>query len=299
MSLLTIFTAPKPFSDPHIATIQRNAITSWTRLGSEVEVLLLGDEEGIEKAAAELEVRHIKEVASNHNEVPLISALFETARQSCGSPLLAYVNADILLFPNFVETARKVAELEEKFLLVGRRWDLDVDAPLDFKNGWEQELWEDAVSRGRLHRPVGSDYFIFPRDLFTQVPDFVVGRAGWDNWIIYHASRASWPCIDASGAIKIIHQNHDYNHLPGGRIHYRQEETFQNIELAGGYHTLYTLREVNKVFEDGCIRPARLTLVKVLRRLELLVVPRLEHDPGGLRGRLTRLFRRTIRRIEV
>ena len=32
-STITIFTAPKPFTDPHIDLIQRNAIRSWRDLG--------------------------------------------------------------------------------------------------------------------------------------------------------------------------------------------------------------------------------------------------------------------------
>ncbi len=43
MSLITFFSAPKPFTDPHIAMIQRNAIKSWTLL-PDVEVILLGEE---------------------------------------------------------------------------------------------------------------------------------------------------------------------------------------------------------------------------------------------------------------
>ncbi len=30
---LTLFTAPKPFTNPHIALIQRNAFRSWQALG--------------------------------------------------------------------------------------------------------------------------------------------------------------------------------------------------------------------------------------------------------------------------
>ena len=40
---ITIFSGPKPFTLPHIATIQRNAIRSWLALGAEVDVLLLAD----------------------------------------------------------------------------------------------------------------------------------------------------------------------------------------------------------------------------------------------------------------
>jgi len=41
MSRLAIFTAPKPFTNPHIRIIQRNAIRSWQALGDEVEVWLV------------------------------------------------------------------------------------------------------------------------------------------------------------------------------------------------------------------------------------------------------------------
>ena len=40
MSFLTIFSAPKKFTDPHIDIIQRNAIQSWQHLGPDVEVIL-------------------------------------------------------------------------------------------------------------------------------------------------------------------------------------------------------------------------------------------------------------------
>ena len=53
MPLITLFSAPKPFTDPHIAMIQRNAVRSWTLL-PDVEVILLGAEEGLAEAAFEL-----------------------------------------------------------------------------------------------------------------------------------------------------------------------------------------------------------------------------------------------------
>jgi hypothetical protein len=62
MTFLTIFTAPKPFTNPHIATIQRNAIQSWMQLGSEVEVYLMGDEQGMSEIAQEFGLRHFPEV---------------------------------------------------------------------------------------------------------------------------------------------------------------------------------------------------------------------------------------------
>ena len=81
MSLITLFSAPKPFTDPHIATIQRNAIKSWTLL-PDVDVILLGDEEGLAEAADELGVKHIPDVARSESGTPLISSMFHLARES-------------------------------------------------------------------------------------------------------------------------------------------------------------------------------------------------------------------------
>src|SRR5512133_2549346 len=106
MKTITLFTAPKPFTNPHIAMIQRNAIRSWRALGDGLEILLLGEEEGIAENAKNLGVRHIQEIRKNSYGTPLISSLFQTARDQNDSPLLAYVNADILLMQDFVSVAR-------------------------------------------------------------------------------------------------------------------------------------------------------------------------------------------------
>jgi hypothetical protein len=254
MTLLSIFSAPKPFTDPHIATIQRNAIGSWTHL-PEAEVFLVGEETGLAETAREFGVRHLSNVARNAEGTPLVSSIFALARQASTAPLLVYVNADILLMPDLIEAARQVMSRTKKFIIVGQRWDLDVTQPLDFSDGWVERLQADAHGRGELHRPMGSDYFIFPRDCFSDMPDFAIGRAGWDNWMIYKARKEGWPTVDASASIFIIHQNHDYGHLPGGQPHYRLPETYENIRLAGGREmTRFTLLDTNRKLVNGRLR---------------------------------------------
>ena len=78
MTLLTIFSAPKPFTDPHIAIIQRNAIGSWMRL-PETEVFLVGEESGMAETAREFGVRHLPNVARNPEGTPLVSSIFSLA----------------------------------------------------------------------------------------------------------------------------------------------------------------------------------------------------------------------------
>lgn len=294
MPFLTIFSAPKPFTDPHIDTIQRNAIQSWMHLGDEVNVILVGDEPGLGEVAAEYGVELLTEVERNEKGTPLVSSIFELARVACNSPLLIYVNADILLLPDIVEASCQIAGQASEFLVVGQRWDLDVRARLDFSTGWEQHLQGDVSSRGGLHLPAGSDYFIFPRQLFTDIPDFAIGRAGWDNWMIYHARQRGWLVVDGTPSITVIHQDHDYSHLPGGRPHYEQSESFDNEELAGGSANLYMVLDSQVQLRDGSLRPPKPSLVRSLRRGELWLTPP-DGKRHGLRWSLARQFRRTRR----
>src|SRR5215212_4263016 len=106
MPLLTLFSAPKPFTNPHIAMIQRNAIKSWTLL-RDVEVILLGEEVGLAEAARELGVRHIPTVERNANDTPLISSMFRLARENSKSDTLCIINADMILMQDFLEAARR------------------------------------------------------------------------------------------------------------------------------------------------------------------------------------------------
>lgn len=296
MTLLTLFTAPKPFTNPHICTIQRNAIQSWRSL-PDVDVILIGDEPGIANAAAEFGVTHLGNVARTPQGTPLVSSIFSLARSHSTTPLLCYLNADILLTPDLVSAARRVYEQTGDFLLVGRRWNLDVAEPLDFSPGWDERLRARVRRQGRLHPPSGSDYFLFPRHLFAHIPDFAIGRAGWDNWMIYHARRQGWPTIDATADVFIVHQNHDYSHLPDGQPHYDHEESRRNVALARGlenHYTSYLLLDANRELRKGQIVAPRLTLLRTLRALELAVRPKNER---GTRWWLARRLRRLRRKL--
>jgi hypothetical protein len=125
------------------------------------------------------------------------------------------------------------------------------------------------MNEGRLHRASGSDYFIFPRECFKDMPAFAIGRAGWDNWMIYAGRKNGWPVVDATASIMIVHQNHDYSHLPGGQPHYRLPETYENVRLAGGKRAIFELQDVSCHLVDGRFLPVPFSWRKLLREVEI------------------------------
>lgn len=252
--MLTIFTIPKPFSGS-TGLIQRNAIGSWLQLRPKCDVILLGDDPGVKDTAESLAVRHIETLERNEFGTPLLASAFRIAEESAKHTIMMYINTDIILFQTLIEALLAIDK--PRFLLCGRRWDLDVREEINFQEvDWDQKVLARAKREGRQHGMSGIDYFVFPKDLINMRP-FAVGRPGWDSWLIYEMRRRQIPVIDASESVTIVHQNHDYSHSAFGRgTCVTGPELKRNLQLAGGFSCLLTLRDADwNLSRDGLHRP--------------------------------------------
>ncbi len=242
--MITIFTIPKSFTNPHINIIQRNAIKSWVLLQPACEIILVGNDDGVAEIAREFGVRQIPNVECNKFDTPLLNSAFDLVRKVSQNDILAYVNSDIILFDDFIDSLKY---LPKKFLVVGQKWDLNITKFIDFNNSnWDKLLKEETKEKGKLQSPAGSDYFIFRKQSFENLPAFAVGRIGWDNWMIYEGRRQKMPVIDATQAIMAIHQNHDYSHQnDNGKNISTNSEAQKNIKLAKGRKHFFVLKHTN------------------------------------------------------
>jgi hypothetical protein len=239
--MITIFTIPKAFKG-HEAIIQKNAIKNWIKLEPKCQIFLFGNDHGVNDVAQELNLKHFPDIARNKFGTPLLGDAFKITQKNAIHSIIMYVNADILFFSDLIQTVKSIKL--NKYLLCGRRWDLDINKNINFEDkNWESELQNKVASDGQLHGYSGIDYFIFKKDLFI-LPDFAVGRGGWDNWVLFNARERDISIIDCTESIKVIHQNHDYNHLSVKPENRRKlEEVKINFALAGGKNNQLTLRE--------------------------------------------------------
>ncbi len=230
---LTLFATPKRF-DGHIGVIQRNAIQSWTRMSPRPEIILFGHEPGTAEAAAEFGLHHIANVKCNQWGTPLISDLFGQAEKSGSGQILSYVNSDIVLFDDFAQALARVAEWSDHFLMVGRRTDLEVKEAIKFDADSVTELRSRARRNGKLQIARSIDYFAFSRGLYPAIPALAIGRFWWDNWLLWKARSLHAQVVDASEAVLVIHQNHDYSHTnygPSKQEMMASEECILNARL--------------------------------------------------------------------
>ena len=94
----------------------------------------------------------------------------------------------------------------------------------------------------------------------------------------------------------VIHQNHDYNHLPGGKPHYDHAESRQNEALAGGSGNLFMVLDSDRQLINGQVRSPRWSLIRFLRRAEVRLTPA-EGESASLNKSMARKLRRLRRRI--
>ena len=198
--MLTVFSIPKAF-EGHFGVIQRNALRSWMALGEAVQVVLVGDEPGVAEAAQEFGVTHASEVARSERGTPRIDDAFARVDALAEHPVRCFVNADVLLLDDFLPAVGSVGAVFDRFLVVGETRDLDIRDELSLGTVSERAaLRERALAEGDSRGATAIDYFVFTAGLFDPVPPFVVGRARFDNWLVWRA-RTRGPVIDATRAV--------------------------------------------------------------------------------------------------
>jgi hypothetical protein len=267
-AMLTFFTTAKAFAG-HSDVIQRNALRSWTLLHPDVEVIVFGDDVGSAEVCRELGLRHEPRVERKEGVPPSVRSIFGRAQEIAQHEQVCYCNCDIILMQDFRLALERAQAWREKFLMVGRRWDVDVTAPVDFgEAGWEEKLRERARREGFQRLYYNIDYFAFRRGLYREFPGLVVGRNHWDQWMVWQAGVAGVQVIDVSDVVCAVHQNHDYSFHPQGMTGvWNEESTRENYRQAGGWRHLHTMEDAQWRLTAGGMARNRLAWAAPAKRV--------------------------------
>jgi hypothetical protein len=249
--VLTVASIPKPFVGT-IGDLQRNALASWRAIGSDTQILLLGDETGVGEAAEAAGAEHVAALERDASGTPRLDSAFAHLRERARHAVVCFVNADIVFLDDVPPALAAVSAFAPRFLTIGQSRDLPVEAGAVGAPGWQSQLRDRALRDGRFRGAGAIDYFLFDRDLFADVPPFAIGRAGFDNWLIWRARSLDVPVVDATADIAAVHQSHDYAHLAGGKLEaYLGDEAAMNVELAGGKAHLFSICDASHRLRGG------------------------------------------------
>jgi hypothetical protein len=191
----TIFSLPRPFIKDW-GLIQDLAIQSWLNL-PDVEILLLGNEEGVKERVDFYNLRWIKDMG--HNNVFNSTEIFEKVESTTTNTVLCCMSADILLFDDFSLAVNAVSN-NSTAVVVAQRWDLP---------NYTSNMTIDYIrTKGRLHAQCGVDLHLFNKGFFTNIPPFIIPPGGGgDNWLTMQAIR-NGTLVDATSSVTLVHLDH-------------------------------------------------------------------------------------------
>lgn len=209
-TLISLFTTCKPFvglDDIH----QRNALRSWCALNPRPEIIVIGNEEGTAAVCQEYGLKHVPELVYTAFGKPDVRDVFLKAQTVATGDILAYVNADIVLFQDFVSAVQLARVQHDRFLMCGQRLDVDLDETID---DWRVAKIL-AQWAGIPLPPTGTDYFVFTRGMLADlVPGLGMGHLAWDNYIPWYAvNKDKAVFLNATELVTAMHQNHEVPEL--------------------------------------------------------------------------------------
>jgi len=266
--MITIFFSPKPFSDSEISVAQRNAIASWKALGNDIEIILFGNEDGTKEVVKEFSIKHVSDVPCSQEGLPKVNEMFSLAESMSPYNLLMYINSDIILLSDFVETVKCIAdEMKNKqFLMLGQRHDLDLYRAVNFgEDEWDIKLRDLVRKNGNLRGPGAIDYFLFRKGMWPKkMPAFVIGRVQFDNWLIYCARFMRIDVIDATRTIMAIHQNHEQKE---GYFFKRREspEALEQMKLTSEMRQNFLISDANLIYTKSGLSRPKMSISKLKR----------------------------------
>ena len=153
--------------------------------------------------------------------VPVLKDMFTYVIDniSPSTPFVGYANSDIVFTESLESTLSALMHANFSkvqgtgLLLIGRRTKVYANTLAEAKSVQDISL-QKVTGSGQISENTGYslDYFITTHNGYPwhRVPDFIVGKPGYDNWLVVKALDWNLKVIDLSVTCTVLHQELDY-----------------------------------------------------------------------------------------
>lgn len=255
--MITFLFSPKPFKGQD-AINQRNALASWRRVVPNAEFICYGDGDGVADVCKEFGAEHVKGIPCTETGAPRYDCIAHDAENRAKNDLQMFINADIFLLPGFLEQINKIQF--PQFLAVSDR----LNVRPEFLSEGEIFNMRSSLLKGLANGTAfmnggsGSDFFIFRRGLWRDLPPVAAGRAGYDNVLMWTCLKKRIPLIDVTNVILPLHPIHNYNHVAGGRATtYNGPDVALNLSYIQGLTIPCLCDSTHVLYSSGVVRNHR------------------------------------------
>lgn len=205
---LTLASVPMPFSGNKLTiTHQHNAIQSWCMLNPRPEIILFGNDDGVGNVSKQYGVRHVPQIGKNELGDLSMRSIFRQIDKNSTTDWICYIDTDVILLDDFIPNFNYLVSLLPSFVSCAGRWDANVPEAIDFtKEDWQRKVLDAVYKLGRR----GSDYCIYPRGFYHNMPDYSIGKGHWDGWRMGLPLTKGIPLVNIERSCKAVHQKHGH-----------------------------------------------------------------------------------------
>ena len=225
--LLTTFTR-----DQGKAHIQANTLRNWALLRPVVQPVLYStyDDGPLIEFAKKLGWHVIRARNVTNFNAPYLKAMYQHATNAYTAPFYGYCNGDILFDSGIIKTLREVETRLHALnttMITGRRTNFNMNLTITKPMFHLNDVTNKARS-GTLFRPYAEDYFFVTREFpWRVVPDVVIGRPAYDNFLVAMAIRQNVSVIDATKTLLAFHQTG----VDGNKAGHKRTGAFYNFRM--------------------------------------------------------------------
>jgi hypothetical protein len=214
--------------------IQKSAMYSWK--ANDLQVVVPNNEVDTKGSCAGFSNITVIEGVKRGRELgfatqaPILKDLIDKALPVIDTPMVAFLNADIVLLEDFTE---KVEKIFEKYgydvFITGSRSDIQANYYVN-----NEETYKKIQSEPRTPFP-GSDIFITSKFIWRQfisgMPEFIMGRYCLSDWLCLQAQVKKLKKYNCTNFIPTLHPVH-------GDEHIYQQEKAHGVKSPSSQHNM-------------------------------------------------------------
>ncbi|KAK3599742.1 hypothetical protein CHS0354_037217 [Potamilus streckersoni] len=214
--LLTLFTTWHESNDKY--TVHNITLLNWISLRPLIFPVVFTNEASTAEQCSQKGWKVLPVRATAAKGAPFLKHMYLDAMKKFDSEFYAFANSDILFTDKLVETLLAVLEenstLRGHTLIVGKR--TNVNNLTESEGSSWSGLESVSKKRGMLFATYAEDYFITSASYpWKDIPDIVIGRRAYDNWLVLNARKMMHRVLDATETILAVHQTTNAGNFEG------------------------------------------------------------------------------------
>ncbi|KAH3774837.1 hypothetical protein DPMN_176230 [Dreissena polymorpha] len=217
LPLLTLFTSWN--TNPEKNLVHKLTLLNWLSLHPYVIPVVFTNQSSIINECNQVGVTVLPLSGVAADGIPVLKYMYRDVINLFNTSFYAFSNSDILFTQLLVHTLAQIInsiteDINKPVLIVGRRTNVN-NVALEEGLYWEN-ITRISKSRGQLFTGWAEDYFITtPSYPWNEVPEVVIGRRAYDNWLVYNARKMKYNVIDATNTILAVHQTTQAGNFEG------------------------------------------------------------------------------------